>query len=113
MSSKSIPLINLPVPPPGRVAVPMLFALSGCFSLAVAAVLLASWADQIVGRRGWDTAHALGLTHLAALGFGSSVAMGVSYHLAPQTFGSPRPNQPLGIALWLCFTLSMAGFVVA
>ncbi|HCG03006.1 MAG TPA: hypothetical protein DEV93_20990 [Chloroflexi bacterium] len=89
----------------------MLFALSGCLSLAIAAVLLGFWAEQIVARRGWDTAHALGLTHLMSLGFASSFAIGVSYHLAPRIFGSPRPNQSMGIAVWLCFALSMSAFV--
>jgi hypothetical protein len=110
---KSIPLINMPQPPAGRSSVPVLFVLSGSCSLVVAAILLAPWAAEIVSKRGWDTNHALGLTHLMALGFASSVAIGVLYHLAPRSFGSPPPNQPVGLAVGLCFILSMVGFVVA
>jgi hypothetical protein len=110
---KSIPLTNLPRPPAGRSAVPVLFVVSGSCSLVAGSILLVLWAPEIVSTQGWNTNHALGLTHLMALGFASSVAIGVLYHLAPRSFGSPPPNQPVGVAVGLCFILSMAAFVVS
>ena len=73
---KSIPLTNLPRPPAGRSAVPVLFVVSGSCSLVAGSILLALWAPEIVSTQGWNTNHALGMTHLMALGFASSVAIG-------------------------------------
>jgi hypothetical protein len=110
---KSIPLINLPPPGVGRSLVPVLFVIGGVCSFVATPILLVLWAPEIVSTRGWDTNHALALTHLTALGFASSIAMGVLYHLAPRSFGSPPPNQRVGIGVWACFVLSTVAFVLS
>jgi hypothetical protein len=90
--------------------VPARFIALGGVALVTACILIAVWADQLVGPNGWATPEALGITHLLALGFVTSVMTGVLYQMLPVIFGA-RPVPPRGARLtWWCFLVSVAGF---
>lgn len=90
--------------------VPARFIALGGAALIAACILIAVWADQLVGPDGWATPEALGITHLLALGFVTAVMAGVLYQMLPVILGA-RPVRPRGARLtWWCFLVSVAGF---
>jgi hypothetical protein len=90
--------------------VPARFIALGGAALITACILIAVWADQLVGPEGWATPEALGITHLLALGFVTAVMAGVLYQMLPVILGA-RPVRPRGARLtWWCFVVSVAGF---
>lgn len=90
------------------VAVSVVFVGSGFVAFLVAAALLIAWGPGIAAPGGWAGRHALALVHVLALGFISSVAIGVLYHLAPLAFGRRVTAPALGVALWLVYDCGAA-----
>jgi hypothetical protein len=82
------------------VAVSVVFVCGGFAAFVVAAVLLLAWGPEVVAPGGWASAHALALTHVLALGFVSSVAVGVLYHVAPRALGERLRVPVVGVGLW-------------
>lgn len=86
----------------------VLFVAAGFAALAVAAVLLLLWGPGIAAPGGWASPHALGLTHVLALGFISSTAIGVLYHIGPRIFGGEVRLPAAGAAVWLLYVAGVA-----
>lgn len=66
--------------------VPLRLALFGMTMFAVGTVLLVIWADALSHPNSYDSFHALGLTHIFALGFVTSMVMAVLYQFIPASF---------------------------
>ena len=83
------------------VYVSVAFVGSGIVAFLAGACLLVAWGGDVAAPAGWAGPHALALTHVLALGFVTSTALGVLYHLAPLAFGA-RLRLPLaGLGAWL------------
>src|SRR5450756_3205173 len=66
--------------------VPLRLALFGMVMFAVGTVLLVIWADALSRPDSYGSFHALGLTHIFALGFVTSMVMAVLYQFIPASF---------------------------
>src|SRR5665213_1869288 len=66
--------------------VPLRLALFGMTMFVVGTVLLVIWADALSRPDSYGSFHALGLTHIFALGFVTSMVMAVLYQFIPASF---------------------------
>lgn len=114
MALRELPMAGGVVPPGEptlrlrEVLTSVLFVGSGFAALPVAALLLLLWGPGIAGEGGWELPHALGLVHVLALGFISSVAIGVLYHLGPRIFGGTVRAPQLGALIWALYVAGVS-----
>jgi hypothetical protein len=114
MALRELPMAGgvVPAGEPGyrvrEVVTSVLFVGSGFVALLAGSVLLLLWGPGIAAPGGWASPHALGLTHVLALGFISSVAIGVLYHLTPRIFGTQLRRPAAGAVIWVVYLAGVA-----
>ena len=86
---------------PGRTS--FAYLVLGVISRVFAAMILLVEAPILATSGGWGSATALGLTHVIALGFATSISLGVLYHIVPQSTGRPLPFRGVG-------TIALTGY---
>ena len=92
--------------------VSLCFVATAMFSYLVGTALLVLWAGDVVRRGGWASPHALGLTHVLSLGFVTSMAAGVMYHITPRTFGRELSVPRLGLVVWAGYAAGLGVFLL-
>lgn len=118
MSLRALPMVNGGSPVARaevrrhpEIVVSLAFIVTGLVGVLAGAVLLIAWGGGIVEPGGWAGPHALALTHVLALGFVTSIAIGVLYHVAPLAFGQALPRPRLALAIWVGYAGGLAVFV--
>jgi hypothetical protein len=93
--------------------VPLRYVGTALASLGVAVGMLIAWGPELVSPGGFLLPHALGVTHVMALGFATSLAWGVLYIFAPSSFHQDVPMPRLCRGIWWAYTISVVAFVLS
>lgn len=93
--------------------VPLRFVATGLIAFVAASILLFVGANTVSQPYGWTTPYVLGLTHIIALGFVTSVVMGVLHQFLPASFQSRSANPRTATAIWILYTAGVGTFVIA
>lgn len=91
-------------------SVPLRYIGTALASLGVVVGMLTAWGPDFVQRDGYLSPHALGATHILALGFATSLAFGVLYILAPSAFHQDIPLPRICKGIWWAYTISVVAF---
>ena len=91
--------------------IPLRFAATGLLAFIAAAVLLLVAAEPLSRPSGWASPRVLGLTHLLALGFITSMVLGVLHQFLPASFQAPAASARIATAAWIGLCAAVVVFV--
>jgi hypothetical protein len=93
--------------------VPLRLALFGMGMFAAGTMLLLVWAGTLAQPGYYGSSHALGMTHVFALGFVTSIVMAVLYQLIPASFHANVRGLRRAQAMSLTYALAVVLFAIS
>jgi hypothetical protein len=93
--------------------VPLRYVGTALALLGAAVGMLLAWGPEFARPGGFLLPRALGVTHVIALGFATSLAWGVLYVFAPSSFHQNVPRPRLSKGIWWAYSISLLAFALS